>query len=170
MIRRFLPVLLAVLFCLGAASCRGEKTISTSEAAREPVSLYSLQTSMLESDKSLPDMTTVSSSNDNAEDLFSYLSDYDYEKVDGFFLAYSSEGLADEIAVVRLKNKADVAGMIKSLEDHVDGRRKLYESYQPDQVNRVQNALLLNEDNYAVLIIGHDQQAIKAAFEKMTNE
>ena len=170
MIRRLLPVLLVVLFFLGITACSRENPTSTVDAANEPVSLYSLQSSMLEADKNLPDMTSVSSSNDNAEDLFSYLSDYDYEKVDGYFLAYSSEGLADEIAVVRLKNKSDVAGMIKSLEEHVDGRRKLYESYQPNQVNRVENALLLNEDNYAVLIIGHDQQAIKAAFENMTTE
>lgn len=168
MIRRLLPVLFLLIICCGAAACGSVETTSSS-VAREPVSLYTLQTSMLEAGKSLPDMTTVSSSNDNAEDLFSYLSDFDYDKVDGYFLAYSSEGLADEIAVVRLKSKSDIAGMIATLEDHVDGRRKLYESYQPDQVNRVENALVFSQDNYAVLIIGNDQQVIKEAFEEIIN-
>ena len=159
MIKKVFCTMIAMLLCLTIASCGNE----SSEV--DSVSLYSLQTSMLEADKDLPEMTSVSSSNDNAEDLFAFLSDFDYKKVEGFFLAYSSEGLADEIAVVRLKNKSDVSDMLKTLEDHVEGRKNLYASYQPDQVSRVENALIFDKGNYVVLIISKNQNSIKTSFE-----
>ena len=63
------------------------------------ISMYDLTKKILESEDSLPAMTTVNSSASDADRLFAYVSEMDYSKIDSFLLAYSTEGKADEIAV-----------------------------------------------------------------------
>ena len=135
-------------------------------ASRPSVSMHDLQTAMLAADSSLPEMTAVNDASENAKNLFSYLSDLDYDKVAGFFLAYSAQGRADEVAVIETRDVKDVASAVDTLKKHRENRVKLYQSYQPDQVARAQNALIFDRGNYAVLIISDNQDSIRAAFEK----
>lgn len=134
--------------------------------AKETVSMYDLRQVMLAADSELPEMKSVSSSDSDAESLFAYLAEMDYKKVDSFFLSYSSEGLADEIAVIALKDIADVSIAKKALEEHVDSRRKLYQQYEPSQAIRVDKAVLFTRDQYVVLIISEKADAVKSAFER----
>jgi hypothetical protein len=134
------------------------------------VGIYDLQTAMLAADDSLPQMQTVNSSSEDAARLFAYLSDMDYEKVNSFFLAYCQDGKeADEIAVIELKDQADLQEAQDSVQDHVDGRIKLYSTYGPDQAQRAEKALIFQEGNYVVLIISDQQDKVKEAFEAQIN-
>ena len=135
-------------------------------ATSATVSMYDLFKEMLAADSSLPDMTTVSSNDDAAESNFSYLSDLDYSKVDSYFLSYSSEGKADEIAVIAVKDTNDVNEAKSTLEAQVDSRKKLYETYDTDQVERVNKAVVFTSGQYAVLIISDNSSEVKSAFEK----
>jgi len=150
----------ALLLCLLLTACSG------GGPQEKPVSMYDLQTAMLAADSSLPDMLTVNSAGADGAEMFSHLSHVDYEKVDGFFLAYSATGLADEVAVVRLKEAGHVEEMKSSLHDHVEGRVKLYRNYQPDQMRRVEEGLIFTRGHYAVLIISDQPSRIRAAFEQ----
>lgn len=152
-IRGFLTIMICGLFLVGCVSKEEKK-----------VSMYDLQKGILEADDTLPDMSTVNSSADNAEDSFAYLSDMDYQKVDGYFLAYSSEGKADEIAVVCLKEEKDVAEAKESLEKHKAGRISLYKTYDPDQVDRAQAGEVFSQGPYVVLIISDGAEKAKEAF------
>ena len=151
-----------ILLCICLTACAKQNEAK--------VSAYDLQKTMLDSDSSLPDMTTVNSNASDADTLFSYLSDMNYDKVDSYFLAYSSEGLADEVAVIILKDSSDADEAEESLKKHVQGRVSLYQSYQPDQVARAERALVFTEGNYAVLIISDNQKDIKDAFESEMNK
>jgi len=135
----------------------------SSTGSSDMVSMYDLQKTALDSDDTLPEMQTVNSSADNAGDLFTYISDVSYDKVEGYFLAYSSKGLADEIAVVCMKDAADTDDMVKSLQAHVDSRVKMYSTYDPSQVDRAKSALVFNQGRYAILIISDKQQDVKTA-------
>lgn len=150
----------ALLLCALMAACSGGGESS------DQVSIYDLQTSMLAADSSLPEMLTVNSAGADGEEMFSHLSDVDYGKVDGFFLSYSAAGLADEVAVVRMKQAADVKEMESSLRAHVDSRVKLFQNYQPDQRQRAEGAVIFTRGNYAVLVISDNAQQIRAAFEQ----
>nr|MCR5784526.1 DUF4358 domain-containing protein [Eubacterium sp.] len=130
----------------------------------EIVSMYDLSKAMLAADETLPDMTTVSSNDEDAENLFGYLSDLEYDKVDSFFLSYSSEGLADEIAVIAVKDAADVEEAKKTLDAQVENRLNTYTQYDPSQVDRVENAVVFTTGRYAVLIICDGDEAVKDAF------
>lgn len=142
----------------------GLLTACGGKQSKETVSMYDLQKAMLAADDTLPEMLSVNSSSDDAQSLFTYLSDLDYGKVDSYFLAYSSEGLADEIAVIALKDEADVNEAEKFLHDHVDSRVKLYENYAANQVPRAEAATIFCKDQYVVLIISDKAQEVKAAF------
>lgn len=134
---------------------------------KDTVSMYDLRTSMLEACKDFPDMLCVSDEDDKAEDNFSYVSDMEYDKVEHYFLGYSKEGKADEIVVLALNSGDDVDDAKKTLEDHRDSRVKLLEQYEPEETARVKDAMIFTEQQYAVMIISNDNDAVKKAFMDM---
>ena len=155
---RAFSLLLAAAMAITLAGCSGNNT------QEEMVSMYDLGKAMLSADEEFPDMSTALSSSDNAEDLFGYLSDMDYQKVDGFFLGYSSEGKADEVAVICTKSAADTKEAVKELNEHVQGRVSLYNTYSPEQVPRAESAEVFSSGRYAVLIISDHPEQVKKAF------
>lgn len=113
MIKRMVCALCAVMLSLSLCAC-GEKTKS--------IDMQALENSMVSADKSLPEMKVSGSWDENAEKAFSYISDLEYNKIHGFFLAYAADGMAYEIAVVQLKDKSDASAMADSLREHVQSR------------------------------------------------
>ena len=86
---KLLLVLTMLVMCVG---CGAKKNTSGS------VSMYDLRTAMEAADPDLPEMLNASSTEKDAEDKFSHISDMDYKKVDSYFVSYSSDGhKADEI-------------------------------------------------------------------------
>lgn len=140
-----------------------------SAPAEETVSMYDLRVAMEAADESLPSMLNASSVEEDAESNFKHISDLDYSKVDSYFLSYSEEGLADEIAVVAVKDAADVKEAKESLEAHREDRHKLLEQYEPEEVKRIDDGVIFTSGRYAVLIICNDTGAVKAAFEKFVS-
>ena len=88
----------------------------------------------------------------------------DYGKVDKFFVSYSNEGSADEIAVIALKNASDAQEAEKSLKKHVQERINVFSQYAPDQVKKAEKAITFKDGKYAVLIICDKQDEVKKAF------
>ena len=151
--------LLIVVLCilLGCMGCKQEDVPA--------VSMYDLSREMLAADDTLPEMSYVSSSDENASELFGYLSDFDYTLVDSYFLSYSSKGLADEIAVIALKNAADADAAKKTIDAHVQRRVAMYKQYDPSQTSRAEGAMVFASDRYVVLIISEKQNEVKIAFD-----
>lgn len=148
---------MALALSLGA--CGGEKS---------DISMYELQKNMLAADAGLPDMRIVGSWEENGEKTFSYLSDLDYNKVRDYFLAYAADGMAYELAVIRLRDKADVTAAADSLREHLDGRVRLYRTYEPEQTARAENAVIKTEGSFALLIMCDDPEAVENAFREFT--
>lgn len=144
--------MLAAVF---AAACGGSS---------DTVSMYDLRTAMEAADDTLGEMLSADSSSEDAEDLFAYISDMDYGKVDKFFVSYSNEGSADEIAVIALKNASDAQEAEKSLKKHVQERINVFSQYAPDQVRKAEKAITFKDGKYAVLIICDKQDEVKKAF------
>ena len=130
----------------------------------DTVSMYDLRTAMEAADDTLGEMLSADSNEEDAEDLFAYISDMDYGKVDKFFVSYSNEGSADEIAVIALKNASDAQEAEKSLKKHVQERINVFSQYAPDQVKKAEKAITFKDGKYAVLIICDKQDEVKKAF------
>ena len=134
----------------------------------ETIDMYELRKSMLEADRSLPEMKISGSWDENAEKAFSYISDMEYNKICGFFLAYAADGMAYEIAVVQLKDQNDVVELGVSLSKHVDSRVQMYKTYEPDQVERAQSASIKTIGDCVLLIMCDGQQNVETAFKNFT--
>lgn len=162
--KKALLFLLAVsLLAVSLTACSGGTEPSTT------VNMEQLQKAMLAADPTLAkDITSITSNTGDASEAkknFSYFSTLDYEKVDRYLLSYSSSGTADEVAVIAVKDAADVSEAASTLRAHVDDRLKLFQQYGPDQASRVEKAEIFTKDQYAVLLICDDSDAVKTAFE-----
>lgn len=147
--------------------CACGKGNGASNEAKATVDMSSLCKTMLEADSTIPDMTTVLDSDTDADSLFTYITDtYEYSKVEHYFLSYSSEGKADEIVVIAVKDIADIDAAVEALNAHKKHRISMFEQYDPDNVTKVQNGLVFKNSQYAVLIISDNAADVKAAFEK----
>lgn len=155
--KRIFCLLCAAALCLGLCAC-GEKT--------QKIDMYELEKSMISADKSLPEMMVTGSWEENAEKAFSYISDLEYNKVYGYFLAYAADGTAYEIAVVQLKDKADVTAAADSLKAHVQDRVQLYKTYEPEQTQRAESAVVKTDGSFVLLIMSDTPQNAETAFKE----
>jgi len=159
MIKRMVCALCAVMLSLSLCAC-GEKTKS--------IDMQALENSMVSADKSLPEMKVSGSWDENAEKAFSYISDLEYNKIHGFFLAYAADGMAYEIAVVQLKDKSDASAMADSLREHVRSRVQMYKTYEPEQVQRAESAVVKTDGDCVLLIMSDAPQNAETAFKEFT--
>ncbi len=159
MIKRMVCALCAVMLSLSLCAC-GEKTKS--------IDMQALENSMVSADKTLPEMKVSGSWDENAEKAFSYISDLEYNKIHGFFLAYAADGMAYEIAVVQLKDKSDASAMADSLREHVQSRVQMYKTYEPEQVQRAESAVVKTDGDCVLLIMSDAPQNAETAFKEFT--
>lgn len=159
MIKRIVCALCAVMLALSLCAC-GEKTKS--------IDMQALENSMVSADKTLPEMKVSGSWEENAEKAFSYISDLEYNKIHGFFLAYAADGMAYEIAVVQLKDKSDASAMADSLREHVQSRVQMYKTYEPQQVQRAESAVVKTDGDCVLLIMSDAPQNAETAFKEFT--
>lgn len=157
--KRTICVICALAMCLSICAC-GEKT--------QKIDMYELQKSMVSADKSLPEMKISGSWDKNAEKAFSYISDMEYNKIHGFFLAYAADGMAYELAVVQLKDKSDAGEMEDSLNEHVQTRVRMYKTYEPEQVQRAENAVVKTVGDCVLLIMSDSPENAETAFKEFT--
>lgn len=140
---------------------------NTNSSAGADINLYDMQKAMVDAGESFPNMITVNNNDTDAKKNFGYISDMDYSKINGYFLSYSSDGLADEIVVIRTSSGNDTKEALESLKAHMEDRIKLYDQYEPEQAVRARNGRTFSKGNYAVLVISEDYEKIKAAFDGM---
>lgn len=159
MIKRMVCALCAVMLSLSLCAC-GEKTKS--------IDMQALENSMVSADKSLLEMKVSGSWDENAEKAFSYISDLEYNKIHGFFLAYAADGMAYEIAVVQLKDKSDASAMADSLREHVRSRVQMYKTYEPQQMQRAESAVVKTDGDCVLLIMSDAPQNAETAFKEFT--
>ena len=176
--KQTIALLLAALLCLGLCACSGtpqtaettaapgtDATPETTAAPEAELSMYDLSRAMLGA-AAFREMSYVSSVDESAAADFAYLSDLDYEKVDQYFLAYAADGAgnADEIAVIRVRDEADVVAAEASLKAHLKQRASLYATYDPTQSEKIEDGQVFTSGAFAVLLISDDNDAVKAAF------
>lgn len=165
--KRLLCILFALLLCFSFAGCSKEEK---KEEKIKLVDIEILQDAMISAAPSLPETVSINSKSDDAAESFSYISDLDYNKVESFFICYANTPVADEIAVITVKDKADTQKALDSLKKHVEERISLFSTYAPEELERLENAITLTKDNYAALIICKDAKAVEDAFYKAVKE
>ncbi|MBQ1839127.1 MAG: DUF4358 domain-containing protein [Ruminococcus sp.] len=138
-----------------------------SKGTANNVSLFDLKEAMLAA-TTFGDMAYVSSEDKEAETYFATVSDLDYAKVDAFSITYAKDGKgnADEIVVIRVKDAADTAAALATLQTHLKTRQSIYATYDPTQSEKIGKGVTFSKGAYAVLIVSDDNAAVKAAFDE----
>lgn len=154
--KRIVLIIAALAALVMVASCG---------AATEKISMYDLNKAMT-AEVSLSDMRYVSSADDNAEDLFAQVSNMDYGKVNAFFVncPVNSKGNADELVVIQVKNKSDLAEAKASLDAHLEKRKALYATYDKSQLDKLSRGRVVTKGSAAALIVSDDADKIEKAF------
>ncbi len=164
--KKYISCVLLTAMLVMTSACGGTDTSSETDSE---ISISRLQDTMLSADTTLPEMTRVSSEDDQAELNFTALTDLSYDMADAYFYAYATEGTAEEIAVIKLKDKNDAAAMMDSLHEHIEKRKGTFQEYAPEQISMAENAVVTREGSYVALIIssknGMVQKAFQACFE-----
>jgi predicted small secreted protein len=137
-------ILWTLLLVLLLTACGG----TGSSAGQDPIELGK---AMTEAAQDLPAMSTVTSQDEDGAELFRYLSDLDYEKVDGYYFSYATAGTAEEIAVIRLKSADDADEAKASLERHREDRLGIFEFYDPEQAPMAEDGEIRSQGNMVVL-------------------
>ena len=154
---RILCVLtVAVLALTACGSSESGSAVDTSKIGND----------MLALDGELPEMETVTNTSENADVSFAVLADFDYEKVENFFYSYSAAGSPEEVAVIALKEKNDVADLMKALQTHIDSRRQTFEQYSPEQVSMIESAILTYSGNVVLYAVSKKNGAMQDTFKQ----
>jgi hypothetical protein len=152
-----LSLILVVILTLSLVSC--------GQSAAPAVDVAALCDEMLSAD-SFPEMLNIRSGDSREERGFSAISDMDYEKVEAFSLYYAADGTSYELAVICLKDAADMKALEKSLDAHIHTRVEQYRSYDATQVMRAENAVVAVSGRCAALIMCDEPSAVKAVFDR----
>lgn len=158
--KRAVGLALAALALLACAGCAGGDgggpDLDPAEMAR----------AMMDADTTLPQMVERSSGDADGEDSFTYLSSLDYGKVDSYFYACADAGTAEEIAVVKLKDKGDAAALMESLHDHIEARQGTFAEYDPEQLPLTEDAVVTRDGRYVTLIVSKKSGLVQKEFQK----
>lgn len=73
---------------------------------------------------------------------------------------------ADEIWLVEAKDSSAAAEIEELARSRVEQRMEEFKNYAPDQYQVLENAAILREGNYVVLLASQDIETLKAAFDK----
>ena len=154
---------LALLACFGCGAGGDDQD--------EPqIDMAALRQAMLDVDTTLPEMAVKTSGDGEAKDNFFFLSSLDYGKVEEYFYAFAEAGTAEEIAVVKLKDKSDAAAMMDSLHDQVTARQGTFEEYDPEQVPLTEGAVVTREGRYVALIVSKKNGLVQNTFQSFFEE
>lgn len=156
--RTFGMILLALIMLITGCSQR--------TATKPKVNLEVLKEQMLSAAENLPRMEEVTEKTEDANELFAYLCDFPYEKVQEFFFLYSadSDRAAYEIAVIQVKEETDARELKESLKEHVESRKRMFQTYAPDQVSLIEQAIIEERGSYITLIISDQNEQMKRVF------
>lgn len=159
----FLSLCFLFVLSITCISCGMRSNVTA--AAVSSINLEELASTIESSAGKLPDMSTYCTEDKDAEDWFNYLCDFDYSKVEDYYIAYSSSGTAEEIFLIRLKDSEDCTYAELSLHNRIKSRTATFDQYQPEEVAKLGNAIVTSNGNYVALLICQDEYSAKKAFQ-----
>ena len=154
MMKRFAAAALSLLLIFGLAACSGGNESAFEMDVQE----------VYEQLIALPDMPAlIVLPEDKALDFLGL----DYSQCVQAVAAISAMNIqADEIWLVEAKDGSAAAEIEELARARVEQRMEEFKNYAPDQYQVLENAAILREGNYVVLLASQDIESLKDAFNK----
>ena len=149
--RRVLSVILAVLLCFSLTACAAgssERNLDINALAEELSKLDCFGGDIFQLGESvIPNFIQVA---------------------DGVkAVVYTSSGAtADEIALFEAPDEKTAGEQLKIAENHIAERTAAYASYMPDEVTKLEDAIVRQEGCYVILCVAGDYEAAQTVIDK----
>ena len=78
----------------------------------------------------------------------------------------SSGASAEEITVIRVANESDIDAVVAGCEARIDDQKKACEDYLPDEMPKLEDAVVYKNGNYVVMCVSQDSAKAKAIIEE----
>ncbi len=153
-------ICLCSLLCMTVTSCGKTAVVS----ANNNVNLQELTTKIASQAGKLPEMSTYSSKDADAEDWFNYLCDFDYSKVENYYISYATNGNAEEIFLIQLKDSSDIGFATIALQNRIQSRTEQFKLYLPKEVSKLSSAKIVSKDTIIALLVCPDEYSAQKAF------
>lgn len=156
-LKRFAAAVLAsALLVLSLSGCGEEKFVNFDDIYTSLVnSIESFQTSNMQKQ------------GEKVLENYYYIDVNDLE--DGQYRIYMSDpatGNADEIAMFKVKDKESVVTIRSLIQDRVDDLKIRYKDYKPEEMKKLEDALILDKGNYVFLVVCSDNSKAKSIINK----
>lgn len=97
----------------------------------------------------------------------SYYSNIDTEAMeDGAFALCRAAQYPDEIAVIKFKSDSDADEAKTAFQARLDSQKELYETYSPDEMYKLESAVIYSKGRYAIFIALSDNEKAKSIVEE----
>ena len=162
--------LVAALVC-GAASCVGTATPSASTTAASETAAATKESEEIsvpiasdaepgEITKAVLDEVPINSAFEKkAESLPDYFDGLDVDALDAFsYYICASGAYPDEIAVFRFNSEDSAKGAVKAVEDRLAYQKETYETYTPDEMYKIDNAVIRQTGNWVYYLVTSDNE------------
>ena len=101
------------------------------------------------------------------EEYFEYLYDTSFDRAKDGAYGYSSESYADEVTVILANEEKDVKVIKGHLEERISRRMKDFMGYKPEEVAKLENAVVYTEGLYVVMVVSADPDAVIEKFKSI---
>lgn len=140
---KHLLILLALLTLLLCSCSRQTQT------ANVPVSDISA--------KLLSDLAWVDNMRQLEDSVIEKFYNFDTSKIDSLEVYISDSGsTAEEIAIVKLSDSSGKNGVYEAMEKRIEKQKKQFENYMPEEMYKLENALITEQGDYILLVIADE--------------
>lgn len=158
-------VLLGMMFImLGITGCSAGSKSTANEEPTIEISCKEILDNILEEVTDTNNDTRMYYEDDKYEEYFEYLYDTSYKRIDDGAFAYASSSYADEITVLHASEEDDIKTVQKHLEDRIDRRMSDFNGYKPEEVDKLENAIIKVSGKYILMVVADNPQAVVNAF------
>lgn len=89
----------------------------------------------------------------------------DYSDINSFVYYQSSEAMGvDELLIIKLEHKSDAPQIDEAIENRISAQIKAFESYGPEQVKRLKNAVVSNKGRYVFYCTAKNPDSYEEVF------
>lgn len=92
----------------------------------------------------------------------------DLEKVDGFSCRVSATSATpEEVSIFKAKASSDVADIRAAVDRRVEDQRINFEDYRPEEMPKIENAVIVEKGDYVMLAICPESEAVREILNKL---
>jgi hypothetical protein len=151
--RRILQRFLIVLFLLSIMGC------NLKERPRSIPNLDDFCQNIIE--KIEYDDELVTPSQRAIDDMYSI----DFLDVEEFAIYVSGTmATSNELVVLKLSDASFTAKAVKALETRIDEQKNNYRDYNPSEMFRLENAMIIKDGTYVLMSVSNDNETVKILF------